>query len=269
MPVNNLVYALARPNRIGDTSWIKPGKVAWDWWNDWNLKGVGFKAGINDETYKYYIDFAARNHLEYVVLDEGWYDSKAGTILQPIDDIHLTSLISYANSKKVGIVLWAVFNVMDENLETICRHYAGLGIKGFKVDFMDRDDQTAVEMVERLAECAARYHLILDLHGIYKPVGLNRTYPNILNYESVFGMEESRRTDARTDMPLYDVTFPYIRMMAGQVDFTHGAMRNGTRRDWHACYTKPVSMGTPLPPGRLLCRAGLSLHHACRQSDQL
>ena len=244
MPVNNLVYALARPNKIGDTSWIKPGKVAWDWWNDWNLKGVGFKAGINDETYKYYIDFAARNHLEYVVLDEGWYDSKAGTILQPIDDIHLTSLISYANSKKVGIVLWAVFNVMDENLETICQHYADLGIKGFKVDFMDRDDQTAVEMVERLAKCAAKYHLILDFHGIYKPVGLNRTYPNILNYESVFGMEESRWTDAHTDMPRYDVTFPFIRMMAGQVDFTPGAMRNGTRRDWHACYTKPISMGT-------------------------
>lgn len=244
MPVNNLVYALARPNKIGDTSWIKPGKVAWDWWNDWNLKGVNFKSGINFDTYKYYIDFAASHHLEYVVLDEGWYDSKAGTILQPIDDIRLPQLIAYARSKQVGIVLWAVFNVMDENLETICKHYADMGVKGFKVDFMDRDDQTAVEMVERLAECTARHHLILDLHGIYKPVGLNRTYPNILNYESVFGMEECRWTDSHNDMPRYDVTFPYIRMMAGQVDFTPGAMRNGTRHDWHACYTKPISMGT-------------------------
>lgn len=144
----------------------------------------------------------------------------------------------------MGIVLWAVFNVMDENLETICKHYADMGIKGFKVDFMDRDDQTAVEMVERLAACTAKHHLVLDLHGIYKPVGLNRTYPNILNYESVFGMEESRWTDAKHDMPRYDVTFPFIRMMAGQVDFTPGAMRNGTRQDWHACYTKPISMGT-------------------------
>lgn len=244
MPVNNLVYALARPNKIGDTSWIKPGKVAWDWWNDWNLKGVDFKAGINYDTYKYYIDFAANHKIEYVVLDEGWYNSKAGTILQPIDDIKLPQLIAYAKSKNVGIVLWAVFNVMDENLETICKHYADMGIKGFKVDFMDRDDQTAVEMVERLAACTARHHLILDLHGIYKPVGLNRTYPNILNYESVFGMEESRWTDAKNDMPRYDVTFPFIRMMAGQVDFTPGAMRNGTRQDWHACYTKPISMGT-------------------------
>lgn len=244
MPVNNLVYALARPNKIGDTSWIKPGKVAWDWWNDWNLKGVDFKTGINYDTYKYYIDFAASHHLPYIILDEGWYDSKAGTIPKPIDAIRLPELIAYAKSKNVGIVLWAVFNVMDENLETICQHYADMGIKGFKVDFMDRDDQTAVEMVERLAACTAKHHLILDLHGIYKPVGLNRTYPNILNYESVFGMEESRWTDAKNDMPRYDVTFPFIRMMAGQVDFTPGAMRNGTRQDWHACYTKPISMGT-------------------------
>ena len=244
MPTNNLVYALARPNKIGDTSWIKPGKVAWDWWNDWNLKGVNFKAGINFDTYKYYIDFAAKHGLEYIVLDEGWYDSKAATILKPIDDIRLPELIEYAKKKNVGIVLWSVFNVMDENLETICKTYADMGIKGFKVDFMDRDDQTAVEMVERLAACTAKHHLTLDLHGIYKPAGLNRTYPNILNYESVFGMEESRWTELKNDMPRYDVTFPYIRMMAGQVDFTPGAMRNGTKQDWRAIYTKPISMGT-------------------------
>ena len=244
MPVNNLVYALASPNKIGDTSWIKPGKVAWDWWSDWNLKGVDFKTGINYETYKYYIDFAHKHGLEYIVLDEGWYNSKEGSILKPVDEIQLPKLIEYANTKGIGIVLWAVFNVMDENLETICKTYADMGIKGFKVDFMDRDDQTAVEMIERLAACTAKHHLILDLHGLYKPVGLNRTYPNILNYESVFGMEESRWTELKNDMPLYDVTFPYIRMMAGQVDFTPGAMRNGTKQDWRAIYTKPISMGT-------------------------
>ena len=244
MPTNNLVYALASPNKIGDTSWIKPGKVAWDWWNDWNLKGVDFEAGINYETYKYYIDFAHNHGLEYIVLDEGWYNSKEGSILKPIDGIQLPKLIEYANTKGVGIVLWSVFNVMDENLETICKTYADMGIKGFKVDFMDRDDQTAVEMIDRLAACTAKHHLILDLHGLYKPVGLNRTYPNILNYESVFGMEESRWTELKNDMPLYDVTFPYIRMMAGQVDFTPGAMRNGTKEDWRAIYTKPISMGT-------------------------
>lgn len=221
-----------------------PGKVAWDWWNDWNLKGVDFKAGINFDTYKYYIDFAHNHGLEYIILDEGWYNSKEGSILKPIDNIQLPKLIEYGKSKGVDIVLWAVFNVMDENLETICKTYADMGIKGFKVDFMDRDDQTAIEMVERLAACTAKHHLILDLHGIYKPHGLNRTYPNILNYESVFGMEECRWTEAKNDMPLYDVTFPYIRMMAGQVDFTPGAMRNGTRDNWKAIYTKPISMGT-------------------------
>ena len=245
MPVNNLVYALASPNKIGDTAWIKPGKVAWDWWNDWNLKGVDFKAGINFETYKYYIDFAAKHNIEYIVLDEGWYDSKSGDILHPIDDIRLPELIAYGKQKGVNIVLWAVFNVMDENLETICKHYADMDIKGFKVDFMDRNDQTAAEMVERLAACCAKNHLFLDLHGIYTPVGLNRTYPNVLNYESVFGMEESRWTDIEThDMPLYDVTFPYIRMMSGQVDFTPGAMRNANQQDWKAIYRKPMSMGT-------------------------
>ena len=244
MPVNNLVYALSRPNKIGDTSWLKPGKVAWDWWSDWNLKGVDFKTGINYDTYKYYIDFAANHGLEYIVLDEGWYNSAEGSILKPIDDINLPKLIEYAQSKNVGIVLWAVFNVMDENLEEICKTYADMGIKGFKVDFMDRDDQTAIEMVERLAACTAKHHLMLDLHGIYKPVGLNRTYPNILNYESVFGMEEARWTELKNDMPRYDVTYPYIRMMAGQVDFTPGAMHNGTRDTWKAIYTKPISMGT-------------------------
>ncbi len=244
MPVNNLVYALARPSKVKDTNWIKPGKAAWEWWNDWNIKGVDFEAGINFETYKYYIDFAAAHGLEYIVLDEGWYNSKAGSIMQPIEELNFNELLSYAKSKGVGVILWAVFNVMDEDLENICAHYAGLGVKGFKVDFMDRDDQTAVEMVERLAECTARHHLVLDLHGIYKPVGLERTYPNIINYESVFGMEECRWTDMEHDMPLYDVTFPYIRLMAGPVDFTPGAMRNGTMRDWKAIYTKPISMGT-------------------------
>ena len=244
MPTNNLVYALASPNKIGDTSWIKPGKCAWEWWNDWNIKGVDFKAGINYETYKYYIDFAAAHKLEYIVLDEGWYDSTAGTMLKPIDAIRFPELLAYAKEKGVGIVLWSVFNVMDENLENICKTYADMGVKGFKVDFMDRDDQTAAEMVERLAACCAKHHLVLDLHGIYKPMGLNRTYPNILNYESVFGMEECRWTNLSYDMPRYDVTFPYIRMMAGQVDFTPGAMRNGTKTDWRANYTKPVSMGT-------------------------
>lgn len=244
MPVNNLVYALASPNRIGDTSWIKTGKVAWDWWNDWNLKGVPFKAGINMDTYKYYIDFASRNGLEFIVLDEGWYDPKSGDMLTVIPELDLPELIAYGKSKGVEIVLWTVFNVLDSQLEAACKKYADMGIKGFKVDFLDRDDQTAVEMVYRIAEMTARYKLTLDLHGIYKPTGINRTYPHIINFESVFGMEEVKWTDIKNNMPLYDVTFPYIRMMVGPVDYTPGAMRNATKADWRAMYYTPASMGT-------------------------
>lgn len=244
MPVNNLVYALASPNRIGDTSWIKTGKVAWDWWNDWNLKGVLFKAGINMDTYKYYIDFASRNGLEFIVLDEGWYAPKSGDMLTVIPELDLPELIAYGKSKGVEIVLWTVFNVLDSQLEAACKKYADMGIKGFKVDFLDRDDQTAVEMVYRIAEMTARYKLTLDLHGIYKPTGINRTYPHIINFESVFGMEEVKWTDIKNNMPLYDVTFPYIRMMAGPVDYTPGVMRNATKADWRAMYYTPASMGT-------------------------
>ncbi|MCD8292514.1 MAG: glycoside hydrolase family 97 protein [Prevotellaceae bacterium] len=244
MPVNNLVYALASPSRVDDTSWIQTGKVAWDWWNDWNLKGVPFKAGINMDTYRYYIDFAAGSGLQFIILDEGWYDPKSGDMLTPVPEIDLPALVAYGRERGIGIILWTVFNVLDSQLEQACAKYADMGVKGFKVDFLDRDDQTGVEMVYRIARAAARHHLTLDLHGIYKPTGLNRTYPNVVNFESVFGMEEMKWTDAENDMPLYDVTFPYIRMMAGPVDYTPGAMRNATKADWRAVYYTPMSMGT-------------------------
>lgn len=244
MPVNNLVYALASPNRIGDYSWVKTGKVAWDWWNDWNLKGVSFQAGINMDTYKYYIDFASQNGIEFVVLDEGWYNPKSGDMLTVIPELNLEELIAYGKQKKVDIILWTVFNVLDKQLEAACKKYSEMGIKGFKVDFLDRDDQTAVEMVYRIAEATAKHKLTLDLHGIYKPTGINRTYPNIINFESVFGMEEVKWTEIENNMPLYDVTFPYIRMMAGPVDYTPGAMSNRSKADWKAMYSSPMSMGT-------------------------
>lgn len=244
MPVNNLVYALAEPARVADTGWIRPGKVAWDWWNDWGLKNVPFEAGINTETYRHYIDFAADNGIEYVVLDEGWYEPKSGDMLTVVDDIDLPQLVAYGRERGVGIVLWTVFNVLDDQLEEACNRYAAMGIKGFKVDFLDRDDQTAVEMTYRIADACARHKLFLDYHGIYKPTGLSRTYPNVLNYEGVFGMEEVKWTDPATDFPRYDVTFPYIRMMAGQVDYTPGAMHNSARSEWRARYSHPMSMGT-------------------------
>lgn len=245
MPVNNLVYALASPNRISDTSWIKPGKVAWDWWNDWGLTGVDFEAGINMDTYKYYIDFASAYGLDYIILDEGWYEPKSGDMLKTIDAIDLPELVRYGKEKNVRIILWTVFNVLDKDLESACKKYSEMGIAGFKVDFLDRDDQEGVDMIYRIAEKCAQYHLVLDYHGIYKPTGINRTYPNILNFESVFGMEEVKWTKHdEKDMPQYDVTFPFIRMQSGFVDFTPGGMRNATNKDFQPIYYNPLTMGT-------------------------
>ena len=245
MPVNNLVYALASPKRVNDISWIKPGLVAWDWWNDWGISGVDFKAGINMPTYKHYIDFASEYHLPYIILDEGWYNPKSGDMLTTIDDIDLEELVRYGKQKNVRIILWTVFNVLDKDLEKACEKYSAMGIAGFKVDFLDRDDQEAVDMIYRIADVCAKHKLMLDYHGIYKPTGINRTYPNIVNFESVFGMEEAKWTKHdEKDMPLYDVTFPFIRMQSGFVDFTPGGMRNATKSDFQPIYNNPLTMGT-------------------------
>ncbi len=245
MPTNNMVYALAAPNRIGDTSWIRPGKVAWDWWNNWGISGVDFEAGINNATYKHYIDFAARQGLEYVILDEGWYKPSSGDLLTTIPEINLQELADYGKQKNVKIILWCVFNCLDKNIDAICQRYSKMGIAGFKVDFLDRNDQTGVEMIYRIAEKCAKYHMILDYHGIYAPTGINRTYPNIVNFEAVFGMEEAKWTpNGEQDMPKYDVTFPYIRMQSGYVDFTPGGFRNATAKDFQPVYNNPMTMGT-------------------------
>ena len=242
LPVNDLVYALGSPNRIGNTDWIKPGKIAWDWWNNWGITGVDFPAGINTQTYKYYIDFASANGIEYVVLDEGWSPPTGHDVMKVIPGIDLEELVSYAKEKNVDLILWCVGYVLDQKLEEACRVYSEMGFKGFKVDFMDRDDQLVVDMLYRIAETAARYNLLIDLHGMYKPTGLNRTYPNVVNFEGIFGLEQSKWS--REDLVPYEVTFPYIRMLAGPVDYTQGAMRNATRQDFHPVYNNPMAAGT-------------------------
>ena len=252
MPVNNLVYALAAPSRIDDTSWIRPGKLAWDWWNAFSLSGVDFQVGVNNPTYEYYIDFAQAHGIEYVALDEGWYydrknvndDHEVVDILHTVKELDLPRLVDYARQRGVGVILWLGFNVLDENLEAACRLYSGMGIKGFKVDFLDRNDQTAVECAYRVAEMCAKYHLMLDYHGMYVPNGYNRTYPNIVNVEGVYGLENAKWATQEDDMPQYCVTFPFIRMMPGFVDYTPGAMRNASQSLYHAMYSYPMSQGT-------------------------
>lgn len=240
---SDMVYKLAEPCRVDDLSWIKPGKVAWDWWNAWNLYGVDFKAGINNDTYKYYIDFASKYGIEYVILDEGWAVNKQADLFQVVPEIDLPMLVKYAQEHNVGIVLWAGYAAIDKDMEHVCQHYSAMGVKGFKVDFMDRDDQKVVDFYYRMADMAAKYHLFVDFHGAYKPTGLSRTYPNVLNYEGVFGLEQAKWDNA-DDLVTYEVTIPFIRMVAGPFDFTQGAMKNASKNNFAAIYTEPMSQGT-------------------------
>ncbi len=238
---NDMVQRLSEPSKIKDISWIKPGKVAWDWWNDWNIYNVNFQAGINTETYKYYIDFASKSKVEYVVLDEGW--SVETNIMEHNPKVDLKALIAYGKEKNVDIILWASWMALHENIDAIFKNYADLGIKGFKVDFIDRDDAKMVNSVYEIAQKAANYKLLLDFHGMYKPTGIQRTYPNILNFEGVKGLENNKWTP-NDDVPTYDCSIPFIRMMAGPMDYTPGAMRNATKSEFKPSNSNPVSQGT-------------------------
>jgi len=237
---NTLIYQLARPSKIQDLSWIKPGKVSWDWWNALNLEGVSFKTGINNETYKYYIDFAARNDLEYVILDEGW--SETHDLKRLKDDINLQELVSYGKERNVGLILWAVWHVIDKQADEVLPIYAAMGIKGFKVDFIDRNDQVAHEFMERLAEKCATNKLLLDYHGAPNSGGLERTWPNIVNREGVRGAEFNKWTSTIT--PQHNIDLCYNRLLTGAMDYTPGSMHN-VNVDWHKpVFIKPQTMGT-------------------------
>lgn len=244
LAASNLSYLLAAPSRVSDISWIKPGKVAWEWWNAWNLDGVDFVTGINNATYKAYIDFAAEKELEYVILDEGWAVNLKADLMQVVKDIDLEELVDYAASKNVGIILWAGYHAFERDMENVCRHYAAMGVKGFKVDFMDRDDQEMTAFNYRAAEMCAKYKLILDLHGTHKPAGLNRTYPNVLNFEGVNGLEQMKWSPASLDQVKYDVMIPFIRQVSGPMDYTQGAMCNASKGNYYPCNTEPMSQGT-------------------------
>ena len=240
---SDLVYLLASPSRVEDVSWIQPGKVAWDWWNAWNIYGVDFKAGINNDTYKYYIDFASQYGIEYVILDEGWAVNKQADLFQVVPGIDIQELVDYGAERNVGIVLWVGYAAIDKDMEHVCQHYSDMGVKGFKVDFMDGDDQMIVDFYYRMAKTAAKYHLFIDFHGAYKPTGLHRTYPNVLNHEGVYGLEQAK-WDNESDLVTNEVTIPFIRMVAGPMDYTQGAMKNANKNNFAAIYTEPMSQGT-------------------------
>lgn len=245
---NNLVYQLSTPGVAGDKSWIKPGRISWDWWSTLNIYDVDFEAGVNTRTYKYFIDFAAKYGLEYILLDEGW---SAGTwnIREPNKDVDVQELVRYGKTKNVGLVLWALWNPLHEDTEGILDLYKQWGIKGVKIDFMQRNDQEMVNFYENVGKAAFDRQLLVDFHGSFKPSGLHRKYPNVMTYEGVYGLEHNK--SSHDISPNHDLILPFTRMVAGPMDYTPGATVNATENDFHMNFIHPMSQGTRAHQGAL------------------
>jgi alpha-glucosidase len=237
---NQLVWLLEKPSELSDTSWIKPGKVAWDWWNANNVYGVDFKAGINTETYKYYIDFAAKYGIPYIILDEGWY--KLGNVLEVVPEINMEELVAYGRQKNVGVILWVVWKTLDDQLIPALDQYAKWGIKGIKVDFMQRSDQPLIRYYHRVSAETAKRKMLVDFHGDQKPATMTRTWPNLISTEGVRGMEWSKWS-ADTE-PEHNVTLPFTRMFLGPMDYTPGAMLNAQKATFAPIFNRPMALGT-------------------------
>jgi alpha-glucosidase len=235
---NDIVQKLSAAP-VGDFSWVKPGKVAWEWWNARNISHVDFKAGLNVPTYQYYIDFAAANKLEYIIIDGGWSDDLDLNKF----NVDVQRIIDYGKEKNVGVILWSNwFAIGYRNTDALFGKFSKMGVKGFKIDFIDRDDQKMVGSLYQIAAIAATNHLLVDFHGMYKPSGLQRTYPNVVNFEGVKGLENMKW--GTTDQPVYDVTIPFIRMLSGPMDYTPGGMRNSAKGDFRAINDNPMTQGT-------------------------
>jgi alpha-glucosidase len=237
---NQLVWLLAKPTQVPDASWIKPGKVAWDWYNANNIYGVDFKAGVNTQTYKYFIDFASKYGLNYIILDEGWY--KLGNVLEVVPEMNVEELVAYGKQKNVGIILWVVWKTLADQMQPALDQYSKWGVKGIKVDFMQRDDQVLMNFYHDLARETAKRKLLLDFHGAQRSATLTRTWPNLISNEGVKGLENSKwSVDAE---PEHNVTLPFTRMFLGPMDYTPGAMLNATKTTFAQIFDRPMALGT-------------------------
>ncbi len=239
---NTLPWQLSSKEVPGDYSWLKPGKISWEWWAALNVYGVDFKAGVNTDTYKYYVDFAAAYGLPYILMDEGWSKSTLN-IVEPKEELDLQEIISYAKSKGVNVVLWALWTPFaQEGVEKILDVYQKWGVAGIKVDFMQMQDQNMVNLYEKIASEACDRHILVDFHGAFKPAGLQRKYPNAMTFEGVYGMEHDKCSyDISPD---HDLKLPFTRMVAGPMDYTPGAVNNATRDDFAIRWNHPMSQGT-------------------------
>ena len=219
----DIVYALATPQDPGaDFGWVKPGKVAWDWWNCFD--NIGDPEGCTTKTYERFIDFAAKTGVEYVIFDEGWSAKLDIWKYSPVVDVPY--LIDYANRKGVGIILWMAWAQVYGEEEKVAAYFAKLGAKGFKVDFMDRGDARCAQFLEDFAKACAKHRMLVDYHGATRPTGLHRQYPNVLNYEGIHGLEQMKWARSDKDMPYNDVICFFLRLTAGPMDYTPGAMLN-------------------------------------------
>ncbi len=239
---STMLYHLAEPSRLAETSWIRPGKVAWDWWNALNIHGVPFRAGVNQDTYKHYIDFAAENGIPYIILDEGWSVPGPENLLKVVPEIDMPALIRYGVERRVGVVLWMTSTALEANFQRAFEQFEAWGVAGLKIDFMQRDDQIMMDFLYRAAAEAARRKMIVDYHGGPKPAGITRTWPNVLTIESVLGLEQAKWCD-KAD-PEMAVLLPFIRMVVGPMDYTPGAMVNLQKKDFRSMFSRPASMGT-------------------------
>ena len=238
---NNLAWMLSSKEYSDDLSWLRPGKISWEWWAMLNVYGVDFEAGVNTDTYKYYVDFAADYGLEYILMDEGWSASTLN-VVEPNPELDLAEIISYADSKGVGVFLWTLWTPMMKDMEGILDTYRDWGVKGIKIDFMQMCDQNMVNFYEDVArECFER-HLLVDYHGAFKPAGLQRKYPNAMTYEGVYGMEHDKCSYDIS--PEHDLVLPFTRMVAGPMDYTPGATINATKEDFRERWEHPMSQGT-------------------------
>ena len=242
---SNVIMNLSDRSVIEKTDWIRPGKVAWPWWSARTVEGRDFLGGMNTATMKHYIDFASAAELEYLLIDADWYgrhNDPGEDITTSIAEIDLPEILSYANEKGVDIILWVMWANVRDQMELAFPLYERWGVKGVKVDYMNRDDQEMVNFYERVVALAARYHLTVDFHGAYKPTGLRRKYPNLLTREGVLGLEYSKWSDRCT--PEHEVILPYTRMLAGPMDFTPGAFNVGTRATFRHSVVPPMAQGT-------------------------
>lgn len=239
---NQLIYKLATPSLISDVSWIKPGKADWEWWHDAIVNDAGFPTGMENRStrlYEHYIDFAAAHGLEYTLIDAGWSNFYHLDTPQRVD---IKELVEYGQKKKVGIMVWCNATSLMGNLDHYMETFGKWGLSGIKVDFFDRDDQEIIRQQEQIAAAAAKWHLLVDLHGSPKPTGLQRTYPNVINFEAVRG-EECSKWDT-TSNPMYHLQIPFIRMLSGDLDYTPGSMRNRSK----AAFV-PIPKGLPTTMG--------------------